>query len=94
MDFNESEILSDYIFEELELITNSIISLMENLRKVSTYDYGFCDHEAEIEYFSDMELTEQKNYSVVYLPYDMPFNGTANIIRNKWKIDGVTARLS
>ncbi|MBG9788849.1 Imm64 family immunity protein [Brevibacillus laterosporus] len=94
IDFNESEILSDYSLEELDLITNAIISLMESLRKISIFDYGFCDHEAEVEYFSDKELLEEEVYSVVYLPYDMPFNGTAKIIRNKWHIDGVTARLS
>jgi len=93
IDFNESEILSTSSIEELEMTTNEIISLIESLRTVSRFDYGFCDHEAEIEHLLNQELLEEV-YSVVYLSHEISNNGKPKIIRSKWHIDGVTARLS
>ncbi|MBB6401912.1 hypothetical protein HNP92_001217 [Methanococcus maripaludis] len=77
--------------EEIEEVTNVLISKIIEIYNYSKYSYAFCDQEAEI---SDFPLNFEKlrdNYSILIIP-DQSFK--FNILKSNWNIDGMTARVT
>jgi len=71
-------------------ISNSIVEFIIQVHKISSFDYSFCDNEAEIEYSSDeFELINSPIYSVVVSFYN---NREVIIKFSSWHIDGLTKR--
>ncbi|WP_184230525.1 Imm64 family immunity protein [Methanococcus maripaludis] len=91
IDISEEDILKNHSKEEIEEVTNVLISKIIEIYNYSKYSYAFCDQEAEI---SDFPLNFEKlrdNYSILIIP-DQSFK--FNILKSNWNIDGMTARVT
>ncbi len=93
LDVREAELIKTGCLEEINSITEKIITFIKDLRNVLVYDYAFCDNEAEIKY-SPREFGELKNdvYSIVIIPSFTEKEKSYNIIKSNWNIDGLTIR--
>lgn len=93
LDLSEEELLGKNSGGNIERVTDSIIKLLNDLYKVSVFDYAFCDNEAEIQY-SPMEFknSNEKFYSIVAIP-TTEYTKKLRIIKSDWNIDGITTRI-
>lgn len=88
LSFREDDILSDYLKESLDTITDRILKFVAEIYPILQFDYAFCDHEAEIE-FSPKEFNAER-YSLSFLP-DLS-TGKLNVLKSNWHINGLTER--
>ncbi len=72
--------------EELELLTQSLSSFISNIENHMTYDYIFCDNEAEYLY------KKERMFELGYNPYAILKFYDRSVAYAAWYVDGQTAR--
>lgn len=77
--------LNDLVIDTIE---KKIITWVINLSNLTNFRYGFCDYDSEIEYSPKKQPKINKSYSVIFWPEE----GQTKVIKNSWKIDGLTER--
>lgn len=75
---------------ELELYTNLIIELFKDLFKCVKYSYGYCDHEAYIDDYSDAINSQKSMFSI----FVRAINNNLNFELAPWQIDGLSERIN
>lgn len=93
LDISEIKLLKTRGIEELNSITERIITFIITLNKIIEFDYAFCDSEAEIQY-SPSEVNDLRNnvHSIVVIPAFVEKEKKHEVIKSSWHIDGLTNR--
>jgi Immunity protein 64 len=89
IDIEEDVLIGERPIEQLNSITEKIITFIIGVYDEVSYSYAFCEHEGEILYSPKIfhEISDQI-YSVVVLPLNEGFK----IHKSSWNIDGLTER--
>lgn len=93
LDISESELLKTGDLEEINNMTEKIIDFILDLHTTLTYDYAFCDNEAEFQY-SPREFRRLKSavYSIAVIPSIGKQENSFDVIKSNWHINGLTTR--
>jgi len=88
----DEQIFGSDVGENINLITENVINLIQQIYNISNFDYAFCDNEATVEYsLDDLKAIENPIYSILALPNEE--NKTElQILKSDWNIDGLTPR--
>lgn len=82
---NEKKLL---LIDKLE---EEFINLVLEFYRCSKFNYAFCDHDSEIEIYPMKKEEINQLYSIVIWPNNK--KDLSKIVKNNWKIDGITPRL-
>lgn len=85
--FDDIQLRKLFSIDEIEKIILDFIYELKSL-SFTQFKYAFCDHDADVEYHPKRKKKIDKSYSLVYWPK----KDQNLIIRNSWKIDGITQR--
>lgn len=73
-------------YEDLEILTQALTAYINNLENHMTYDYIFCDNEAEYLYKKERMIELGFNPYAILKLYDR------SVVYANWYVDGQTAR--
>lgn len=93
LDISEEELIGKSSIENINKVTDRIVRLLKELYEFSSFNYAFCDNEAEIQYSPiEFQSLNEKVYSIAALPTTED-RKKLKIIKSGWHIDGLTTRM-
>jgi hypothetical protein len=91
-DIEEQVLIPEESIKMMDITTEKIIDFINRIYQFSSYDYAFCDHNADIQYSPEEFTSFEKNiYSVVAIP-SREDKRIIQITKSNWHIDGLTYR--